>query len=296
MIAVLALTLTAVSAASGQPRRSSAQPQWILFTATPPGVGVQQVFRITMSGKGLKQLTKGAYPADAPAFSPNAKRIAFARLGAGIFSMNLDGTGLRRLTTNGRDSLPAWSPDGKQIAFIRPFASGWKVHVMSASGAGERRLRLAPSAGRPSWTAGGLVIPTADGDLAKIDPRSGRVAKRFGALIDVSVGLTGAAVSPDLSTVTFVGSRPPNPGDKDCGEGVPCPRFALYIEDLRNHKAPRLLARDAGPASFSPDGKSLAFVARNRIVLRLLKNGTSRAVATGKSSPTTGTPPAWQPR
>ena len=99
--------------------------------------------------------------------------------------MNLDGTGVRRLTTNGRDNFPAWSPDGKQIAFLRPFANGWRVYVMSASGTGERRLRLAPSAGRPSWTGRGLVIPT-EGDLARIDPGSGRVFKRFGATIDAS--------------------------------------------------------------------------------------------------------------
>ena len=121
--------------------------------------------------------------------------------------MNVDGSGLRALTTNGRDSFPAWSPDGKQIAFIRPTASGWRLHVMSASGAGERQLRQAPPAGRPSWTNRGLLIPT-NGDLAKIDPRSGHVQKLFGALIDASVGMNATAVSPDLSTITFVGARP----------------------------------------------------------------------------------------
>ena len=96
------------------------------------------------------------------------------------------------------------------------------------------------------------MIPTG-GDLARIDPRSGRVQKLFGALIDASVGMDATAVSPDLSTVTFVGARPPVPGDKDCGEGIACPRYALYSQDLRKHKAPRILTRDTGPASFSPE-------------------------------------------
>jgi len=208
--------------------------------------------------------------------------------------MNLDGTGLRRLTSNGRDVRPAWSPDGKHIAFIRPSVNGWRVYVMSASGAGERELRQAPSAGRPSWTGSGLVIPT-EGDLAKIDPRSGHVQKLFGALIDASGGMDTTAVSPDLSTLTFVGPRAPVPGDKGCGEGVPCAVFALYIQNLHTHKAPTILARDTGPASFSPDGKRVAYVTRNRIVLRVLKNGTSVSVATGKVVPTTTGPPAWQP-
>ena len=97
--------------------------------------------------------------------------------------------------------------------------------------------------------------------------------------------MNATAVSPDLSTITFVGAAPQDPGDKDCGDGVPCPRFALYIEDIRKHKAPRILARDAGPASFSPDGKRLAFVARNRIVLWRLANGTSKSIKTGKRPP-----------
>jgi Tol biopolymer transport system component len=209
--------------------------------------------------------------------------------------MNVDGSGLRALTTNGRDSFPAWSPDGKQIAFIRPVASGWKVYVMSPSGAGERQLGQAPPAGRPSWTSHGLLIPT-NGDLAKIDPRSGHVQKLFGALIDASVGMDTAAISPDLSTITFMGPRPLDPHDTGCGEGVPCPTFALYIQDLRAHTAPRILMRNGGPASFSPDGKRLAFMAENRLVLQVLASGASKSIKTGKFSPTTSTPPVWQPR
>ncbi|HEY1480243.1 MAG TPA: hypothetical protein VGF46_09445 [Gaiellales bacterium] len=290
LVALAALALTTASAASG-----ASKPQWILFTASPPGVSAAQIFRVEPSGKGLKQLTKGQYASDAPAFSPNGKRIAFSRLGSGIFSMNIDGSGLRALTTNGRDSYPAWSPDGKQIAFIRPLASGWKVHVMSASGAGQRQLPQAPPSGRPSWTTHGLLIPT-NGDLAQVDPRSGHVQKLFGAIIDASIGMDTTDISPDLSTVTFEGSRRLDPGDHGCGEGVPCPTFALFIQNLRTHKPPRILVLNGGPASFSPDGKRLAFVAKNRIVLRVLAKGTSTSIKTGKNALATASPPVWQPR
>ena len=294
IVVVVGLALSAVSAASGQPQRSSAQPQWIVFTADPPALGVEQIFRMQSTGKGLKQLTRGQYPAQAPVFSPDGKRIAFARLGGGIFSMNLNGKGLRRLTTNGRDSYPAWSPDGRQIAFLRPTEKGWRVYVMSASGAGERRLPQAPPAGRPSWTDHGLVIPT-QGDLARIDPRTGHVEKLFGALIDASTGMDGTSVSPDLSIVTFVGPRKPDTGDKECGENIACARYALYIQDLAKHKAPRILLKDAGPASFSADGTSATFVAKNRIVLWTVKSGKSSTIRTGKVNPTTSSPPAFQP-
>jgi len=294
IVVVVGLALAAVSAAAGQPQRSSAGPQWILFTARTGGLGGEQIFRITSTGTGLKQLTSGAYPSEDPVFSPNGTKIAFARLGSGIFTMNVDGTGLRRLTSNGRDGFPAWSPNGRQIVFKRPSANGWSVYVMSASGAGQRRLPLAPSAGRPSWTSRGLVIPS-NSDLVKIDARTGRVQKRFGAFIDAMVGMDSTAVAPDLSTLTFVGPRAPIPGDKGCGEGVPCPVFALYLQNLSGHKAPRLLVRDAGPATFSRDGKSLLFVNKGRLVFWQLKNGASRSITTGKLLPSTSAPPAWQP-
>ena len=60
--------------------------------------------------------------------------------------MDVDGKGVHRLTTNGRDSFPAWSPDGKQIAFLRPAAT-WSIYVMSSSGGHQRRLTKAPAGG-----------------------------------------------------------------------------------------------------------------------------------------------------
>jgi Tol biopolymer transport system component len=299
MVVLVTLALAGASVASAQSQRSSrpsaAASPWILFTAQRPGGAAEEIYRIKQSGSGLKQLTKSTYGSEAPAFSPDGKRIAFTKLGVGIFSMNVDGSGLRALTTNGRDSYPAWSPDGKQIAFIRPLASGWKIQVMSASGSGERQLRQAPSAGRPSWTSHGLIIPT-NGDLAKIDPRTGHVEKLFGATIDASVGMDTTAVSPDLATITFVGSRRLDPHDHGCGEGVPCPTYALFVQHLRTHKAPRILLLNGGPASFSPDGTRLAFVAEKRLVFRVLASSASKSITTGTIAPTTGSPPAWQPR
>jgi Tol biopolymer transport system component len=301
IVVVVALVVAMASVASAHPQRTSGrsagQPQWILFTALKPGsFGAEQIFRVQQSGKGLKQLTNGAYPAEAPAFSPDGKQVAFVRVGVGIFSMNINGSGLHALTRNSRDSYPAWSPDGKQIAFIRPIGSAWKVYVMSASGAGQRQLRQSPPAGRPSWTSRGLVIPT-DGDLAKIDPRTGQVQKLFGALIDATTGVDTTGVSANLSTLTFVGARPPDPGDTGCGDGVPCQRYSLFLQDLHPKAPPRTLVLNGGPATFSPDGKRLVFVSGDRLTLRRVTgDGETTSIKTGKLSLTTSTPPVWQPR
>jgi hypothetical protein len=286
--AVLA-SVAAAAATAG----TGAQGPWIFFSADPPGVNVEQLFRIHPAGDGLQQLTTGAYSSIAPAVSPNGKRIAFARLGVGILTMNTDGTGLRRLTTNGRDSFPAWSPDGAHIAFIRPFKTEWRVDTMSSAGAAERRLTQAPPSGRPSWTPAGLLIPSG-GDLLKVDPTTGHVQKYFNAEIDAIWGLNSVTLSPSRSLITFVGARAAEPGDKECGEG-PCQRFALYKESLLTKiKKPQKVTDDTGPAGFSPSGTQLAFVAHGGLVLWPLAGGTSTTIPTGDVTPTVSAPPAWQ--
>jgi Tol biopolymer transport system component len=64
----------------------------------------------------------GASPSPSPLESPTGQ-IAFERTVDGntdIYMMNLDGTGLVRLTDDpGRDAQPTWSPDGTTLVFTR---------------------------------------------------------------------------------------------------------------------------------------------------------------------------------
>ncbi len=269
-------------------------PRYIVFSGAPSDAA-PQLYRIQSSGSGLQQITTGANSALDPAYSPGGQRIAFTRLGVGIFTMNPDGTGLRRLTNGARDSYPAWAPSGGRIAFVRPVGAEWRVFVLSTSGGTPHRLGKAPPSGRPSWTKAGLFIPSG-GDLLRIDPKTGRVLKYYGANIDAIWGLNTVALSPDFSKLTYIGSRAPDPGDKECGEG-PCQRFALYIESLTaKKKQPRLLVKNAGPATFSPDGGELAYAGGGQLLLRSLANGSVHALATDTVAPATSAPPAWQPR
>jgi WD40-like Beta Propeller Repeat len=285
----LAVAVAGVLAVSA----GTASADIIVFSGTTPTSQIDQLFRISSTGSGLRQLTTGVHPADAPAFSPNGMRIAFQRTGVGIFTMSPDGSGLRRLTSNPRDSYPTWSPDGKSIAFVRPAGLRWRVFVVPSSGGRQRLLSKAPPAGRPSWTQAGLLIPSG-GDLLKISPSSGRVLKYYGANIDAIWGQNTVELSPSQSMLAYVGTRAPEPGDKECGEG-PCQRFGLFIESLLTKaKKPHMIVKDTGPAAFAPDGKKVVFAASGKLEIRPVATGVAKVIATGTVYPTNAAPPAWR--
>jgi Tol biopolymer transport system component len=284
LVAVLALSAAAGAAPSDG---------LIVFPALPQSGQPAQLYSISPSGLGLKQLTTGSNPALEPAISPGGKRIAFERFGVGLFTMNVDGTGLRRLTKNGRDAYPTWSPNGAKIAFVRPVGPAWRLFVMPASGGKAKRLPQSPAAGRPTWTKAGLLVPTS-GDLLRVDPRTGKVLKYFNANIDAIWGLNSVAISPTGSQLAYVGSREPESGDMECGDG-PCQRFGLFLESLTaKKKTPRLIVKDTGAAAFSPDGKRLVFVTGNALVLRPVGSTARTTIPTGDVIPAETGPPAWR--
>jgi TolB protein len=71
-------------------------------------------------------------------------RVAFMSNREGnweIYIVNLDGTGLTRLTNNAaNDGLPTWSPDGRTIAFVSDQGGGWAVWAMNSDGSNRRKL------------------------------------------------------------------------------------------------------------------------------------------------------------
>lgn len=58
-----------------------------------------------------------------------------------IYRINMDGSGLQRLTHNSaQDGLPTWSPDGQAIAFVSNQGGAWAIWAMNADGSNQHKL------------------------------------------------------------------------------------------------------------------------------------------------------------
>ena len=91
-----------------------------------------------------------------PAFSPDGRRIAFNSNrdnNNDLYVVNVDGTGLRRLTNNPAiDTSPTWSPNGQQVAFTSDRTGTPQIYVIGADGTGLRRLTYESYCDRPTWS------------------------------------------------------------------------------------------------------------------------------------------------
>jgi TolB protein len=87
---------------------------------------------------------KGRGQNQSPAFSPDGKRLAFASSRTGnmeIWVANIDGTNLRRITSNPAiDTAPCWSPTGQEIAFTSDRGGVPQIWAMDAEGLNVRRI------------------------------------------------------------------------------------------------------------------------------------------------------------
>lgn len=212
-----------------------------------------------------------------------------------IWVMNADGTGQTNLTntTDQNEISPAWSPDGQRIAYFSGFGLD-TLMVMNADGSGKTALvpdvPTYPFLATPSWSPGGTQIAfvrmrpgepvSAQGDVAIVDLTTGNERILTGPVDFGHVLLTAdefePAWSPDGAKIAMTAVRleqypdpmtgAPTTGAQDeivimntdgSGEvivtaGEPGTDRANYLEDDRK-------------ASWSPDGRMLAFMSQAQV-------------------------------
>lgn len=211
---------------------------------------------------------------------PKAGTIVFAREdelgGSDLYTVGADGTGLRRLTSNGLSFDPAWSPDGSRIAFTGGHALRRQLYVGNADGSVPLALTaFAPGfVWQPSWYRGGAT------------------GLRILFTLYTPGGSDLYAVGSDGRTVAPIAARPePELNGSFSPDGV------LAYDDesgiwVRENGVSRLLHAGTEP-QWSPDGRRLAFLLHNGLHGGLV--GVIAADGSGYRSLGWGWSPSWSP-
>jgi Tol biopolymer transport system component len=109
---------------------------------------------------------------NSPSWSPDGKQLVFSGSSGGItdlYMVNVDGTGLRRLTEDGYgDFQPQWSPDGKTIAFASDRDSAsfellrfrpWRITLLDVASGATTVLPMQTGLNlNPQWAPDGRSI------------------------------------------------------------------------------------------------------------------------------------------
>lgn len=155
--------ITRVSARSGINTGGAWSPVGnMLALSLSPG-GDPEIFTIdATSGRQISQLTRAPGIDASPSFSPDGRQLAFVSErsgGAQVYVMNIDGTGVRRVTFEGSHNTdPAWSPDGSKIAYV---GRGGVFDVYTVTVSGSKVTRITQGAGDnedPSWSPDGDYV------------------------------------------------------------------------------------------------------------------------------------------
>ena len=184
------------------------------------GDGSQNGIHVVRSsdGGGFRQVTSIPGGDDVPgSWSPDGRRIVFERHDAdgtslGLFVVNVNGTGLKQITTAGQS--PDWSPQGNEIVLSQratPDArsSIWVVHA-DGSGLREIHVQAQPACGgtfsdpssqgcfEPSWSPDGTKIVFSRGTSGDFDSNLSIVNGDGSGFVQITHG--SSAEVPDWGT------------------------------------------------------------------------------------------------
>jgi DNA-binding winged helix-turn-helix (wHTH) protein/Tol biopolymer transport system component len=239
------------------------------------------IWIVPVLGGAAKRLVDG----DGGKFSPDGRSVVYSNLDGEIFTVHIDGSDKRKLATVGARAFGfRWSPDGKVIRFSRHDGGLWE---MSPDGAGVHRLLPGWKEGVPccgQWTHdGGLFLFLASGQIWALDERRSLFRQPSAGPLQLTSGpLRWGRLIPgrDEKTIFVDGATP---------------RGELSRIDLKTGSIqPFLGGISAEFVSFSPDGKSVAYVTFPEAILwRANLDGSNRMQLT--QPPDHVSNPRWSP-
>jgi Tol biopolymer transport system component len=183
----------------------------IAFEASVPS---QEIVVMKASGKKPKVITskvKKCIGKQRPTWSPNGKKIAFSCLNSkgfnehDVWSVNVDGSGIRQITNTHSAYSPAWSPRGDKIAYT---TYGGAVYTVPAGGGASTLLAEEAPGGvfggtyqGVDWSPDGqsLVADSSGDGIYVINASTGATS---GDLADVG---SDPVFSPDGKKILYVG-------------------------------------------------------------------------------------------
>jgi Tol biopolymer transport system component len=179
-----------------------------------------------------------------PDWSPDGTQLVVTT--GQIYTVNVDGSNLRRLTSAGRNSFPAWSPDGEWIGFDSNYTLPTDAIWVMRSDGSQRQVVGPIGARMLEWHPLGSSI---------VHIREAfHVATMTAQGTDIRELTTNAEYfhpeySPDGSRIAYERFGPPWPSPPQ-----------VWVMNADGSDQRQLTTRGGGWPSWSPDGRRIVFV------------------------------------